>query len=927
MNPENIRDFIDFWTDKGNEEQDTQKFWIDLFETVLGVEGAARLIDFEKTVEIGGRSKRIDAYIPGVKALVEQKSLGKPLTKKYRQSDGATLTPIEQARRYGRHLGYDEFPRWYVASNFSEIRIYDNNSLGAPPEIIYLKDLERDYTRLGFLLDKKDEHIEKEKELSIQAGELVGKIYDALLEEYNDPTDEKTLESLNVLVVRLVFLAWAEDTGVLSRHQFRDYMEQFRENPSAFRRELAYLFKVLDTPVSERKNLYLEDELAIFPYTNGGLFADKGIEIPRFNDKIIDLILDEACSGFNWGGISPTIFGAVFESSLNPQTRRSGGMHYTSIENIHKVIDPLFLDDLKRELHEIRQTENIRGSKTKALHRYIDKLAGLRFLDPACGAGNFLTETYRSLRELENKALSDIYDGQIRYADKIANPIKVNIGQFYGIEINDFAVAVANTALFISEYQMLKETEEILRTHFDYLPLRRFENIHEGNALRMDWEDVLTPDKCDYLISNPPFVGAMLMSGEQRQEIKAVMKGFKGVGELDYVCGWFKKAVDYMKESHMVASFVATNSIVQGQQAVLLWKPLFEKSQLKILFAYEPFVWDSQSTDKARVHCVIVGFSVNIDREPKIIYSQSGSVFADNINAYLKPGKNIFIESRSVPLCPVPPMRFGNMPRDGGGFCVSDEEKKKIEKKYPKSAVWVHPYIGAKEMIDRKDRWCLWLKNATPKEIKSCPLIRKKVEDVRNFRLASKAAATRRLAEKPALFAQIAQPEYSYIAVPRVSSERRRYIPIAFFEKNVIASDALLIIPDAELYHFGILTSNVHNAWMRAVAGRLEMRYRYSKDIVYNNFPWPEPTQKQKELIERTAQNILEVRERYPNCSLADLYDETLMPADLRKAHQANDRAVMKAYGFDWRNMTEEECVAELMKLYSEKVAELAGNK
>ena len=609
----------------------------------------------------------------------------------------------------------------------------------------------------------------------------------------------------------------------------------------------------------------------------------------------------------------------MFESTLNPETRRSGGMHYTSIENIHKVIDPLFLDDLKKELAEIKEIA-VAKTQEKRLREFQNKLASLRFLDPAAGSGNFLTETYLSLRRLENEVLDMLSFGQVLFTGADSSPIRVSISQFYGIEINDFAVTVAKTALWIAESQMMKETEKIVLMPLEFLPLKTNASIVEGNALQLDWESVVPKDKLHYIMGNPPFVGGMYMSREQKQDITEVFENAKGVGEMDYVCAWYKKSAEIMQGTGIKTAFVSTNSICQGQQVITFWKYLFDNYSLHLDFAHETFVWNSESNDKAKVHCVIVGFSETEDSEKRRLYSSEGRfVLCDNISPYLTDSPTSFIESRSTPLYDVSPIRFGSMPRDGGGFVLSAEEREDLIRKEPISAKWIRPYIGAVEFLNNKKRYCLWLVGANPSEIKCCPTVLKRIEAVRQFRAESKAESTRRFAATPTLFCQIAQPDSDYIIVPETSSGRRKYIPLGFMKKETIASNLVFLIPDGTLYEFGVLCSNVHNSWMRAVAGRLKSDYRYSKDIVYNNFPWPEPTEEQRAKIEQTAQGILDARALYPDSSLADLYDELTMPPELRKAHQQNDRAVMQAYNMPIKETTESSCVAELMKLYQDK--------
>jgi len=905
--------FAEYWKDRGYEKGESQKFWIDLLEHVYGVEDITEFITFEDQVRLDHTSF-IDGFIPSTHVLIEQKGLGKDLRKGIKQSDGSVLSPFQQAKRYAAELPYSQRPRWIVTCNFAEFLVYDMEKPNGEPEQILLKDLPKEYYRLQFLVNTRNEHIKKEMEVSLQAGELVGKLYNAILKQYKHPDSPESLKSLNMLCVRLVFCLYAEDAGIFGkRNMFHDYLKQYDAKNA--RKALIELFKVLDQKPEERDD-YLDDDLAAFPYVNGGLFRDEDIEIPHFSDEILELLLTKASEDFDWSLISPTIFGAVFESTLNPETRRSGGMHYTSIENIHKVIDPLFLDELRAEFDTIKEAKqtNVRNAK---LEEFQQKIAGLKFLDPACGSGNFLTETYISLRRLENEVLKEKQkDGQITFLTDI---IKVSIGQFYGIEINDFAVTVAKTALWIAESQMMKETEEIVHTSLDFFPLKSYANIVEGNALRIDWESVVPKADLDYIMGNPPFVGGMYMNNEQKKDITEIFENVKGVGEMDYVCAWYKKSAEHMKGTEIRTAFVSTNSICQGQQVITFWKYLFEHYTLHIDFAHETFVWNSESNENAKVHCVIVGFSLNDTKgtERKLYSANDRFKFCKNISPYLTDTPNVFIESRSTPLCKVSPIRFGSMPRDGGGFILTEDERIELIKHEPLADRWIKPYIGAVEFLNSKKRYCLWLVGANPAEIKKCPTVLKRVDNVREFRASSKAAGTRKFAETPTLFCQIAQPDSDYIIVPKTSSGRRKYIPLGFMDKDTIASDLVFLIPNGTLYEFGVLSSNVHNSWMRVVAGRLKSDYRYSKDIVYNNFPWCKPTPEQKAKIEQTAQAILDARAKYPDCSLADLYDELTMPPELRKAHHENDFAVMAAYGFD-RKITESECVAELMGMYRE---------
>lgn len=918
------KSFAAYWKGKGYEKGESQAFWLSLLRDVYGVEHPEQFIIFEEQVHLDHTSF-IDGTIPSTKVLIEQKGLGKDLKKPIKQSDGTLLTPFQQAKRYITELPLSQHPRWVVTCNFEKFFVYDMERPGGEPEEILLENLEKEYYRLQFLVDEGSEHLKREMEVSIAAGEMVGLLYDAFHKQYADPDSEHALKSLNVLCVRLVFCLYAEDAGIFGHHgMFHDYLAEY--DTRHMRKALVELFKVLDT-TPENRDPYLKDDnpqLAAFPYVNGGLFANEDIEIPPFTDEIRSLLLNKASSDFNWSEISPTIFGAVFESTLNPETRRSGGMHYTSIENIHKVIDPLFLDDLKKEFTEICEIA-VERTKERKLKDFQKKLASLSFLDPACGSGNFLTETYLSLRRLENEVLRVLSHGQIAFGDANWNPIQVSLGQFYGIEINDFAVTVAKTALWIAESQMMKETEEIVLMHLEFLPLKSYTNIIEANALRINWGDVIPKQKLNYIMGNPPFVGARLMEqgSIQKKEVQDIFGNIKDVQDLDYVTCWYKLAAQYIQNTNIQACFVSTNSICQGSQVPILWNVLFNGYHIHINFAYQTFKWDSESSSQAAVHCVIVGFA-GFNRNEKWLFTDgSNGKIVSNISPYLVEGEDIFVVAEKESLCGMSKMSFGNQPRDGGFFVIKEDEYHDIMEKEPELQKWLHPYIGADEFIKGKKRWCLWLKHSSPKDIMNSKILSEKVEAVRQFRLSSKAKTTNGYAKVPQLFAQITQPDdVDFLIIPRVSSERRRYVPIGFVTADIISSDAVQIVPDATLYHFGVLTSNVHMSWMRAVCGRLKSDYRYSKEIVYNTFPWPDTTDDQKAKIEQTAQTILDARAQYPDCSLADMYGEKMyLFPELLKAHQNNDRAVMQAYSFSVKDMTESQCVAELMKMYQDLVS------
>ena len=922
--------FAQEWSGKGYEKGETQRFWLSLLHTVFGIDNPMKMMEFElpvKTITKEKGSDFIDAYIHATKVLIEQKGSHVDLSAKYRQSDGQELTPYQQARRYAAGLPHTMNPRWIVACNFNTFEVHDMEHPTDAPEIIQLADLEKEYHRLSFLVDDTNVHLKKELEVSIQAGEIVGVLYDKILAQYKDPTNPESQKALNKLCVRLVFCLYAEDAGIFgTKNMFHDYMSRFSAND--FRRALIELFEVLDTKPEDR-DPYMDEGLLAFPYVNGGMFAGE-IEIPRINEEIRTLILQRASDDFDWSLISPTIFGAVFESTLNPETRRAGGMHYTSIENIHKVIDPLFLNDLKAELADIKATSVAKTRKDRA-YAFQDKISKLKFFDPACGSGNFLTESYTSLRRLENEALRIIYGGD-RVIGEMADPIKVSINQFYGIEINDFACSVAQTALWIAESQMMAATDEIVGFTLDPLPLKTYTNIHEGNALRMDWNEVIPASELNYIMGNPPFVGFIYMSPEQKDDVESIYPGIKNV---DYVSCWFKKACDYTRGTNVESAFVSTNSVSQGETVGRMWEGL----DVFINFAHKTFRWDSEATDKAHVHCVIIGFS-HIERSKKVLFDNDIPFICQRINAYLTDAPNVILKSRNKPICDVPAMIYGNKPADGGCLIFSKEEKDVLMAKEPLSIKWIHPLIGGAELINNKPRindkirYCLWLEGISPAVLRSLPLVMERVAGCKQARLNSPAAAIRKFAETPHLFAQRTQPDIigydefgnpivmvasrvKNLLVPRVSSEKRQYVPMGFVSRDIVTNDQVQIIPNCEPFHFGVLMSIVHMAWMRAVCGRLEMRYRYSKDVVYNNFPWPQATDPQKEKISQTAQGILEARALYPDSSLADLYDEVAMPLELRKAHRANDAVVLEAYGFP-KDATESDIVARLFKMYQE---------
>ncbi|MCI6694016.1 MAG: N-6 DNA methylase [Campylobacter sp.] len=924
--------FIQKYKDKSNEKSSAQSFWIDF----LGIfaPSPTEKIEFEKRVSLSHTSF-IDAYIPHAKTLIEQKSSGIDLNKAKKQSDGSELTPFEQAKRYNDELPYSQKARYIIVCNFDEFHIHDMESPKDPPQIINFADLTKQIHRFTFLSQSKNDELKalalaKQSELSFKAARLIRQIQDELIALYAAATpsgepSEQDFASINMLLTRLVFCFYADDSGVFARHDmFGAYLATHKAN---MRQAILDVFSMLSTPEHKRSK-FADPELLAFPYTNGGLFEFYDENIPQFNDKLAELIIDKATFGFDFSLISPTIFGGLFESTLNPETRRSGGMHYTSIENIEKLIKPLFLYKLESELDEIIAIKQ-KDTKDKKLIEFQKKLGSLCFFDPACGSGNFLTQTFLCLRELENKALkerftdkSGTFQGVLEGFDTCG--ICVDINNFYGIEINSFATAVAKTALHIADKQMRKVTNELIHANLEYLPLREFENILCANALDASWHKHCP--KADFIIGNPPFIGSSLLDKNQKKDFMELTKNIKNSGKLDYVTAWFFKACEYMKQSPATkTAFVATNSICQGEQVALLWKALFE-SGVSIDFAYTSFKWDNsvdfgtgkkEKADKkmAAVYVIIAGFSLN-NSSQKYIFTGNSRILASNINGYLADAPNIAIESRSKPLCEfVPEMTRGSEPNDGGNLLLSQDEKDEILAKYPNADKFIKQFMGAEEFINGKIRYCLWLVNANPGELSKIPPIMDRIKAVRENRLQSKSEGTRKFADKPTIFKLCRQPKSNYIVIPRVSGENRIYVPIGFVSSDIIASDAIQFIPNATLADFAILTSSVHMEWMRAVAGRLETRYRYSNTIVYNNFPFASLDEKDKETLTATAQGILDARAEFGDSSLADLYNPLTMPANLRKAHEKNDQAVLKIYGID-KTATPSGIVKELFTRY-----------
>lgn len=920
---EAAREFVERWKGRGYEKGDTHTFWLDLLTNVFGMEDVTTNVLFEQATVSRGY---IDAIVVDAKTFIEQKSLSVDLDKPELRQD-ELVTPFEQAKRYADAQPNVQRPDTIIVCNFYEFRIHDLTEERYPAHnytSFTLDELPDQLQLLDFLAHSTAQRRKRQTAASVDAGYLIGKLYNLLSKQYVDPDSEAAQHSLNVMCVRLVFCLFAEDAGVFGKWALYYYLSDLPARQ--VRIALRELFEYLDTPPADR-DPYASDQLKAFPYVNGGLFADHDVEIPQFTDEIVRLLLDEISYGTNWADISPTIFGGVFESTLNPETRHAGGMHYTSPENIHRVIDPTFLDDLTQELESIIHEPGVGNIKRRNnLRRYQDKLASLTFFDPACGSGNFLTETYISLRRLENKVLSELAHQQtsVSFDDLDISPIKISLDQFYGLEINDFAVSVAGTALWIAELQANLETEMIVTRSIESLPLSKDSRIIHGNALETDWATVLAPEDCDYIIGNPPFLGARNQSKAQKAEVKATFQAIgatRNLGDIDYVAAWYAKAVEYMGDHKIRTAFVSTNSICQGAQVANIWHPIYEHG-IRIDFAHDTFRWANESTDPAAVYCVIVGFSklggqktlyhyTDIDGEPEITHPAQ-------LNAYLKDAPNVFVWNRSTPLSDVPKMGIGSQPIDNGNYLFKPEEKDEFLAVEPRAEQFFHRWYGSQEFIKGIERWVLWLGNATPAELQAMPEVMKRVQAVRDYRLESNRAQTKKAAERPQHFGTEIISEGHSLLMPKVSSERRQYIPIGMVGPDDFCSDLVFLVPDATRFHFGVLHSRVHNAWMRVVAGRLEGRYRYSAGLVYNNFVWPEVTAEQEQEIGELAQAVLDARESYSDATIAQMYDpdhDWLYP-ELTAAHRALDAAVEQAYGLE-PGGDEKEIVDSLFRYYA----------
>ena len=897
----NAISFSKQWKNAHSEEAQAQAFELDFFK-VFGVM-ALDVGSFEYRVPKEVEGKGYIDYLWKKKIAIEMKTKGKSLDKAY-----------EQLKNYIIQLPVEEIPDLLMVCDFETIVLYRRGK--GERKQFKVKDLSKNIRQFASVAGYEiTREIEDQLEVNVKAAEKMAVLHDALKASGYEGHD------LEVYLVRLLFCLFADDTGIFPQQSFLNYMENSKSDGSNLSDRIARLFEVLNMPDEVRmKRTLLSADLKQFRYINGGLFANP-LPYADFDSKMRQILID--CAHFAWNEISPAIFGAMFQGVMDKNQRRELGAHYTSEENILKLINPLFLDALWEELEQVRYDE-------KLLDRFHEKLGKLKFLDPACGCGNFLIITYRELRRLELEVLNQKAKNGQMIID-VSSLLKISVEQFYGIEYEDFPCQIAQVGMWLMDHQMNMRVAEMFGTYYARLPLTQSATIVHGNALRIDWADVVSKRELSYILGNPPFVGARMMAqdSQQKREVEEIFGNIKDVQDLDYVTCWYNKAAQYIQSTGIEVGFVSTNSICQGAQVPILWDVLLREYNVHINFAHQTFKWSNEAKGKAAVYCVIVGFALR-ERNSKKLYcyqavqSEPVENIVKNINPYLLAGDDCFVSAQKKPLCDVPEMKFGSQPRDGGFFVLSPEEREEILSKEPELEKIIKPYIGAEEFIKGKKRYCIWLHNEPFELIKNSDILRERIAAVEKFRLESNAKTTNGYAKVSAIFAQIAHPYTEFLIVPRVSSENRRYIPIGFLDRNTIASDAVQIIPNATLYHFGILTSNVHMAWMRTVAGRLKSDYRYSKELVYNTFPWPDVDDKQKAAIEVAAQAVLGERNKYSGSSLADLYDPVLMKTTgLLKTHQNLDRLVMQAYGFSVKDTTEASCVADLMHRYQKRVIEI----
>lgn len=886
------------WKDAYNEEAQAQPFQLD-FLRAFGVADPEAMGDFEYKVPLSNNRTGYLDYVWKGKIAIEMKSRGKDLSDAF-----------DQLQNYMPHLPEDEIPDLWLVSDFELMRLCrrSTNELWD----FKTKDLRKHIKRFADIAGYETERIRDDQvEVNIKAAEKMAKLHDALKIHGYEGHD------LEVYLVRLLFCMFADDTGIFPQDNFLRYIEESKPDGSDLSERISKLFEVLNMPTDIRaKRTLLADELRKFQYINGPLFKEL-LPTAEFNAKMRQTLID--CVSFDWQEISPAVFGAMFQGVMDREQRRELGAHYTSEENILKVINPLFLDGLWEEFDRVK-------TNPTALEQFHEKIAKLKFLDPACGCGNFLIITYRELRLLELEVLKMKITTNQMVID-VSPLLKVSVEQFYGIECEDFPCQIAMVGMWLIDHQMNLRASEHFGQYYARLPLTQSATIVHANALRIDWENVVPKHELDYILGNPPFLGYSNQNPEQKSDMLSIYvdgndRPFNTAGKIDYVAAWYYKAAEYLADTQIRAAFVSTNSITQGEQVAAVWKPLYDMFSIQIDFAYHTFKWSNEAKGKAAVHCVIVGFGSVRNHQAKRLYTSEGMELVDNINAYLVAAENVFIESRALPLWDAPNMITGNRPADGGHLIIADSDKEAFIAADPLSERYIRPFMGSAEFINNKPRWCLWLVDATPAELRKMPEVLQRISACKIDRENSRDLGRRKLAQTPSLFRETVSPDHSYVVVPATSSERRRYIPIGFVDPEVIVSNAVLVIPDSTLYHFGILTSNVHMAWVRAVCGRLKSDYRYSKDIVYNNFPWPDVTDAQRIAVEAAAQGVLAARSLCPDSSLADLYDPLTMPSELLAAHRELDRVVMYLYGFSVKDTTEVSCVAALMDLYRQKVAE-----
>ena len=857
------------WEKEQREHAESQSFWNDFFN-IFGI-SRKRVASFEEPVKkLGEQRGRIDLFWKGT-LLVEHKSRGKDLAKAY-----------TQAMDYFPGLKEAELPKYILISDFETFKLYD---LEEDKNYEFtLNELYKNVHLFGFIAGYTKHKVVAEDPINIQAAQMMGKLHDKLKDVGYDG------HPLELFLVRLLFLGFAEDTSIFEKRAFLEFLEnKTSEDGSDLGSKLTELFQVLNTPFEKRlKNL--DESLATFPYVNGKLF-EEFLPIPSFDSKMREILLE--CCYLDWSKISPAIFGSLFQSIMDKEHRRNLGAHYTSEANILKLIRPLFLDELYEKFEKVKKNK-------KQLAEFHKELSTLHFLDPACGSGNFLIIAYRELRILELEILKILYSENVL---DISSIVWCDVDQFHGIEVEEFPAQIAQVAMWLIDHQMNMMISEHFGQYFVRLPLKKSANIVHANSLQISWEDVISKEKLTYILGNPPFIGKQLQNKEQKDDMVRIFNKVQGAGVLDYVTAWYLKASKYIQGTNIKVAFVSTNSIVQGEQVGILWKELFSNYGIKIHFAHQTFNWSNEAKSNAAVHVVIVGFASFDTTNKKIfeyenIKAEAHEKIVKNITPYLVEGDDIVIEKRRKPICDVPNISFGSMPNDGGNFLLTDEEKEELIKQEPLSEKYIKPLLSASEFLNGKNRWCLWLEDLNPNDLKSMSLVKQRVENVKKLREESSREATKKLAEYPTLFGEIRQPKNEYIGIPLNTSGNRIYIPFGYFPKDFISNNTMSVVAKSSLFHFGVLTSIMHMSWIKYICGRIKSDYRYSNELVYNNYPFPKNvSEKQKKAVEEKAQNVLNIRSQFSDCSLADLYDPLSMPPNLKKAHQELDKAVDNCYG------------------------------